>query len=67
MKIITNRNITVDECPWLGEDIPAETELFIFRGCTYGCISPAGIAACEVEGENPFFEIPRDSYTLVES
>lgn len=65
MKIRTTRELTTEECDWLDEAIPTGTELFIFGGATYGCITPEGIAVSEVDGENPFFEIPRNSYEYV--
>jgi hypothetical protein len=60
--IVTTRDITTAECPWLGNDIPAGTHLYRFTGITYGCISPEGTAVSEENGVNPFFEIPDDSF-----
>ena len=39
-------------------------KVFSFSGCTYGCIGPGGRAVTEVEGEGPFFEMPRDALSL---
>lgn len=44
--------------------MPIGTELFIYEQFTYGCISDDGVAVT-VDGETPFFEIPRDSYEVV--
>lgn len=33
-------------------------EIFEFSGATYGCISYQGVACCDVERTNPFFELP---------
>lgn len=61
--IVTTREITTEECPWLGNNIPAGTFLYRYNGLTYGCITPEGTAASEEEGVTPFFEIPDDSFT----
>mgnify|MGYP001377208461 CR=1 FL=1 len=37
-----------------------------FRGVTYGCITPDGIA-CIRNGEGPFFEVPRDAVVRLTS
>lgn len=67
MKIVTTRDITVDECPWLGNNIPAGTHLYTYTGITYGCITPDGTAVSEEKGITPFFEIPDNSFMHVES
>lgn len=57
-----NRCITVEECPWLPYNLNEGHEVFPFHGATYGCISPNGVAiTLNAQGDNPFFEIPRDS------
>jgi len=53
----TTREVTVAECTWLSEDVPAGTKLHRYSGCTYGCISPAG-QAVSLDGKTPFFELP---------
>ena len=60
--IVTTRDIRTEECPWLGNDIPAGTLLYRFTGITYGCITPEGTAVSEEKDVNPFFEIPDDSF-----
>lgn len=60
MKLVTTREITVAECPWLDEDIPAGTELVSFYKYTYGCIGPNG-RAVSLTGDYPFFEVPRNA------
>jgi len=61
MSMKTVREITTQECPWLDDDIPEGTEVFLYHGCTYGCISSNGIAVSLVEGQVPFFQVPTDS------
>lgn len=62
MKLITTREITNDECGWIMETIPEGTEVYTFHGCTYGAVDTVnGIAVSSVEGEYPFFEIPRNA------
>lgn len=58
---ITIRDITKEECPWLEETIPAGTDVYLYHGDTYGCISPSGRAFTLVPDEIPFFELPEDS------
>jgi len=36
-------------------------EVYKYSGCTYGCITDTGIAVTEVEGETPFFEVPKSA------
>lgn len=57
--MITNRDITTGECPWLDEDIKKGTVVYEYEGCTYGCIGK-GMACTLIEGEDPFFELPID-------
>ena len=52
------RDVTRDECPWLDADLASGLEVHEFRGHTYGCISPLGIAVSVKPGEYPFFEVP---------
>ena len=61
MKLIVDRLVTVDECPWLDEDVQPGTTVFTFSGQTYGCIGPNGIAVSYSPYEYPFFEIPRNA------
>lgn len=43
----------------------AGDEIFEFTGATYGCINwQTGVACCDVEGQNPFFELP---YAILEA
>lgn len=55
------RDVTVEECGWLSRDYKSGEEVYEFTGVTYGCISPAGVAVSEFDGENPFYEIPLDA------
>lgn len=60
--LVTTRDITTQECPWLGGDIPAGTVLFEFVGCTYGCVSNEGVAIkLQDNNHEPFYEVPLDA------
>jgi hypothetical protein len=54
------RDVSPEQYPWLGRELREGTELVAFRGATYGCIGPDGVAM-SLDGDNPFFEIPRDA------
>lgn len=60
-KLKTTRTLTVKQYPWLDNDIPEGTTVYRYFGNKYGCISHNGIGVTLVEGEEPFFEVPRDS------
>ena len=61
-RVVTlTRNVTQAECPWLDEDLQVGTKVWIYTGCDYGCISPAGIAVTVKAAETPFFEVPLDA------
>lgn len=32
-----------------------------YRGATYGCVTPAGVAVTLQPGTTPFYEVPRDA------
>lgn len=64
MKLTLNRDVTVAECPWLHSDIPIGTVVYRFDGCTYGCISPLGVAVTFEPGDPPFLEVPRNALSL---
>lgn len=59
MKFKLTRDVTKDECRWLDRTMAAGEVVHRYDGCTYGCVG-AGIA-CSVDGETPFFELPRDA------
>lgn len=61
MEKILNRDVTTQECDWLDEEIKKGTTVYEFHGCTYGCVSPGGVAVTLEDGKAPFFEIPADS------
>jgi hypothetical protein len=63
-RIITARDITPDECPWLDDVVPAGTPLWTFTGATYGVIGDGESVSTE-RGRYPFFEIPRGSYEVI--
>ncbi|MFA5098995.1 MAG: hypothetical protein WC461_02145 [Candidatus Paceibacterota bacterium] len=54
------REVTTQECPWLGANLKKGKIVYRFNGCTYGCIG-SGIAVSDKPGKNPFYEIPRDA------
>ena len=58
-----NRTLTQTECPWLDAELPKGTEVFTYKGHTYGAISHTGHAVSPVEGGTPFFEVPKDALT----
>jgi hypothetical protein len=60
MKLVLTRDVIKEECSWLSDPHFKGDEVFEYHGCTYGCIAN-GIACSEVDGETPFFELPRDS------
>lgn len=59
--LITTREVTQEECPWLDADIPAGTTLWSYSGHTYGCVSSGGVAVVAKAAEVPFFELPADA------
>ncbi len=59
-KIKLTRTLTVAEFPWLQNDLLEGTELFVFTGPTYGCISKNGIAVSLEYNQTPYFEVPKE-------
>lgn len=53
------RDVTQEECHWLSRSFKAGEVVHRYDGCTYGCVG-AGVA-CSVDGETPFFELPRNA------
>lgn len=66
MKYEVVRNVTKKECPWLDKDLKKGDVVFSYKGYTYGCISPKGMAFTVVEDETPFFELPMNSVKKIE-
>ena len=65
-KYFIARKLTKEECPWLNRTIEAGTTMYLFTGCTYGCISDNGRALTfNPSGESPFVEIPKDALSVV--
>ena len=60
------RDVSKKECPWLDNDLKRGSTVYTYDGCTYGVISPSGMAV-SFDGNTPFFEIPLDSVTLYRS
>lgn len=63
LKVI--RDVTTEECHWLDETVKEGTVVFRYHGYTYGCITSSGVAVSLVEGETPFFEMPRSALEVV--
>jgi hypothetical protein len=59
MKYVLTRKVTKEECG-LDKDLEEDEVVYKYDGPTYGCISDSGVA-CSVDGEVPFFELPRDA------
>ena len=55
------RDVFLEECPWLARGLSKGMIVFEYRDHTYGCVGPNGIAVTFVDGERPFFEVPRDA------
>jgi hypothetical protein len=62
---IVSRNVTRKECGWLEKDVKAGTKVYVYTGCTYGCITPDGTAVTLVPNQLPFFELPNDSLKMI--
>lgn len=61
MKLFLTRDVKQSECHWLDRDYPKGWIVYSYEGCTYGCVSDHGRAVTLVNGETPFFELPRDA------
>lgn len=58
------RRVTQSECHWLDREFLPGDIVYVFPGCTYGCVSSDGIACTlSPEGDTPFFELPENSVT----
>jgi hypothetical protein len=53
--------VTKKECHWLDEDMKKGSFVYRYEDCTYGLISPGGVAVTLIDGELPFFELPFDA------
>jgi hypothetical protein len=63
LRDVTGRDYDFEAECWVDVIVAQANDIvYRFRGATYGCISPAGIA-CSRFGPltNPFFEVPRDA------
>jgi hypothetical protein len=61
MKLILTKDVFVIECPWLDRDMLKGEVVWSYEGCTYGCVSSNGRAVSLIDGETPFFELPRNA------
>lgn len=59
--LVLTRPVTIAECPWLDADLAEGTVVWSYDNCTYGCVSPGGIAVTAKAAETPFFEVPEDA------
>lgn len=61
------RNLAADDPGnYSHRDLHEGERLFVFDGCTYGCIDTAvGVACSDKPGENPFFELPLNAVSAV--
>jgi hypothetical protein len=60
MRVRVTRDVPASE-NYSGRHVDEGEILHVYNGATYGCVSPFGVALCEVEGEPPFFEFPADA------
>ena len=54
------RNITVKECPWISTEFKVSTKVYLFTGCTYGCMG-RGIAVSLPLEPTTAIEVPRNA------
>ena len=66
MKYRLIRDLTNQEKDVADENLKKEDVVYSYPGCTYGCISPFGMAGTLVLGVTPFFEVPMDAIEKVE-
>ena len=64
-KYILIKDVLGKDYSWVPRDFLKGEIVYHFRGPTYGCISPHGIAITIKPGEGPFFELPRDSLDII--
>jgi hypothetical protein len=57
------RDVTKKECDWLDRTFKKGEVVYEYRGCVYGCISYKGNAFTLEQDRTPFFELPNDSVT----
>ncbi len=58
---LTRDVLRTDDGSYADKDYFKGDIIFKYSGCTYGCVSDDGMAMCEIEGEGPFFQMPRDA------
>lgn len=61
-RLVITRELTDD---WNKHTRPGQI-VYRYRGYTYGCIAPGGIAVSLELGEPPFFEVPADAVDPVQ-
>lgn len=60
-----NRDLSEKE-NYSGRAIKKGETVYEYRGCTYGCIGPYGVAVTFEPDKEPFFEVPDDSLANAE-
>jgi hypothetical protein len=55
-----NRNLS-DKDNYSGRALKRGEIVYLYDGCTYGCISAGGVAVTFQPSETPFFQVPEDS------
>lgn len=58
-RVVATRVITKKECPWLEQDVPAGTMMFVSSD-PYRCCTPSGLPV-EFAGSSKMFEVPLDA------
>lgn len=66
-ELITTRLVTMEECPWLDDDVEQGTVVHRYSGVTYGVIGPDGVAVTLQPHKLPFFELPRAALSKAEA
>jgi hypothetical protein len=66
IKLVLTRDVLKTECSWLKEDLKKGDIIFKYNKCTYGAITPNGIACSKGYNVDPFFEVPINSVVHVE-
>lgn len=67
MKYRLIREVTTDECNWLGRCFLKNDIVYSYPGPTYECISDSGWAFTEEKETLPFFELPLNSIEKIKS
>lgn len=55
------RQLTKEERAGADDKVQPGNIVYLFKGCTYGCISHNGMAVSHKPDDGPFFEMPCDT------